>query len=258
MRMERNGEPLIYISYGMTKCGSTLAFKLTKSILDQAGFVQPAISSSTMISYVAKLDRSHLESIEQEARSLGYPIVLKTHAPPTRDVKAWAAQGRILGHCVYRDLREMALSLMDHGTRSRSKGKTTFSEIEDFDSALRTIRLQIPIFLEWVRLPGFIPLYYNNIAFDTYVTISQLCKQLALDVDPHKVEQVAKRKRGTQFNKGVPGRFREMSLEDSELILREFKNFHETFISPHGEPTQLPTEPTQRLFRRLRMLLQRR
>jgi hypothetical protein len=241
----RSDTPLIYISYGMMKCGSTLAFELTKGILEQNGFPQTRLPKSTIPgdaaqNFVTSLGLEQLEAIEREAEKRGYPIVLKTHHAPTPAVKAWVEEGRILGHCAYRDLREMALSLIDNGARSRARGGKGFSNIEDLEDALDSIRKQVPRFLAWARLPGFMPLYYNDVAFDTQNTVRRLCGQLGLDADPAKVEKIVKGERPTRYNKGVPGRFREMAAEDSELILQEFRSFYEEFIDPHGEPPQLP------------------
>jgi hypothetical protein len=276
MRTERTGETLIYISYGMTKCGSTLAFQLARTILEQNDYPQTRLSDAVvpagkLINFVTKLHLPQLEAVEQEARALGYPVVLKTHSGPTEEVKAWAAQGRIIGHCVYRDLREMALSMVEHGVRSRAQGRPAFSDIEDLDSALKSIHRQCLHFSEWVRLPGFIPLYYDDVAFDTQATIRRLCQQMGLNADPATVERIVKTERGTQFNKGVPGRFRELAPEDSERILREFNSFYENFINPHSQPPQAPNEPSagepgrpaggeppdppQRLLRRLGRML---
>ena len=43
------GRPLIYISYGITKSGSTLAFQLARTILDLAGFAQVRLSDTATV-----------------------------------------------------------------------------------------------------------------------------------------------------------------------------------------------------------------
>jgi hypothetical protein len=228
-------KPLIYVSYGMWKSGSTLAFELTRAILEQNGYLQKPLSRSAVsidgqINFVPELHAPQLEAVELEARALGYPVALKTHASPTADAKAWAAEGRIVGHCVYRDLREIALSLMDHGARSRAEGEASFAYVYDLDHAILCLYDQVPRFLDWVRLPGFMSLFYDEVAFDTRSVVDRLCKQLLLEADPAEVERIAKTERFTQFNKGVPERYRAMDTENSERILGEFKRFHEDYI----------------------------
>jgi hypothetical protein len=222
--------PLIYISYGITKSGSTLAFHLAKAILDMAGFGQNRLSDAAtmpgrLINYVERIGESQMEAIGRETEALGYPIVIKTHAPPTPAVRAWIAAGRVQGHCVFRDPRDIALSLMDHGARSRARGKEAFAGIISLDDALREIRLQVVFFREWARCPGFLPLGYDDVAFDTQAAVVRICAQLGVDVDPAEVERVAKTERFTQFNKGIRSRHRrEMASEDSARIRSEFQD----------------------------------
>jgi hypothetical protein len=257
--------PLIYISYGMRKSGSTLAFELTRAILEQNGYWQKrlsrnAVPSDAAINFVHRLSAARLERIESEARSLGYPIVLKTHVAPTRDVEAWVRSGRIQGHCVYRDPREMALSTMDHGRRARANGEQAFAGIETLDDAIRDIRRQVPWFRAWARLPGFTPLSYDQVAFDTQATVRLLCEQIGLAADPAEVERIAKTTRFTQYNKGVPGRAKELAPEDGARILEEFRGFYEEFIEARPAPAgveavppdvnpQAPALPLRKLWR---------
>jgi hypothetical protein len=249
--------PLIYISYGMTKSGSTLAFELTKAILDLHGFAQirlsrDAIPTDVVENFVPRLSGAQLEAIAHEVAALGYPIVLKTHQPPSPEVIAWVEEGLIQGHCVYRDLREIALSMMDHGTRARGKGDRAFAKIMSVDDALKGIRRQVPFFRQWAQLPGFMPLYYDDVAFETQATVRRLCAQLALEADPAQVERIAKTERFTQYNKAVPGRAREMNPEDAERILRDFRSFYDEFIETRSTTSKpLQTAPPIRQLLRL-------
>lgn len=247
--------PLIYISYGMTKSGSTLAFELTKALLEQNGFPQrrlsrEAVPSEARINFVHRLSGDQLERIESEARALGAPIVLKTHQPPTPAVEAWLRQGRIRGHCVYRDPREIALSMLDHGRRARAGGERAFADIETLDDALAGIRRQIPRFVRWAHLPGMMPLYYDDVAFPSQDIVRRLCAQTGLPGDPEAVERIAKSERFTQYNKGVPGRAKEMPPEDSARVIEEFRSFYAEFIEPRTAairpaPTAAPPSPVR-------------
>jgi hypothetical protein len=233
--------PLIYISYGITKSGSTLAFELTKTILEENGFPQKrlsddAIRTKAVENFVHRLSSEQLEIIEREVKALGYPIVLKTHQRLSPAVQDWVREGRIHGHCVYRDLREVVVSMMDHGSRARAEGSAGFSKIQSFNDAIRSLRMQLPRFLEWVRLPGFLVLYYDDIAFNTQATIGQLCAQLGLDADPARVEQITKQERFIQYNKGVPGRAKELDPEISKRVVDEFRDFFDEFIHKNHKP----------------------
>ena len=253
--------PLIYISYGMRKSGSTLAFELTRALLERSGFKQKRLPQAVVpgdasINFVHRLSEAQLEGIEREARARGGPIVLKTHQPPTPAVEAWLRAGRIQGHCVYRDPREIALSLMDHGRRARASGDSAFANIHTLDDALKDVRRQVPHFMSWVRLPGIIPLYYDDVAFDSQDVVRRLSAQTGLAADPAKVERRVKSWRPTQYNKGVPGRAREMSPQDSARVIEQFRDFYAEFIDPR--PPRKPIQAKPLRLRRLWNWLRRR
>jgi hypothetical protein len=264
--------PLIYISYGMTKSGSTLAFELTRALMEQNGFrqkrlSQEAVPSEAKINFVHRLSEAQLEAIEREARALGSPIVLKTHVGPTRAAEAWLRAGRIQGHCVFRDPREIALSMLDHGRRARASGDRAFADIETLDDALMGIRRHVSRFVRWAQLPGIIPLYYDDVAFASQDVVRRLSAQTGLAADPAKVERIAKHEQFTQYNKGVPGRAKEMSPEDSARVTGQFPDFYAAFIDPRrasagtapapapvrpGPPRLLGLPPPGAIWRRIR------
>jgi hypothetical protein len=247
--------PLIYISYGMRKSGSTLAFELTRALLERSGFKQKRLPQAVVpgdasINFVHRLSEAQLEAIEREARALGSPIVLKTHVGPTRAAEAWLRAGRIQGHCVFRDPREIALSMLDHGRRARASGDRAFADIETLDDALMGIRRHVSRFVRWAQLPGIIPLYYDDVAFASQDVVRRLCAQTGLSGNPTKVERRAKSWRPTQYNKGVPGRAKEMSPEDSARVLEEFRDFYAEFIDNRPAP-QEPMKAQPMRIRRL-------
>jgi len=242
--------PLIYVSYGIVKSGSTLAFELTKALHELNGHSQPRLSREAVptddsINFVRKMDARQLEAIEREAAALGHPIVLKTHQPPTAAVKAWLAAGRIRGHCVYRDPREVCLSMLVHGARARRDGHAPFSNIATFEDTLRPLRRQLDNFEEWVNCPGVIPLYYDDVAFDTHEVIRRVSEQTGLTADPAAVELRAKAS-FTQFNKGVRGRFREMPDQQSARLRAEFGEFFAKYIDPREPPPLDESSPPLR------------
>ncbi|HEX2552431.1 MAG TPA: sulfotransferase domain-containing protein, partial [Microvirga sp.] len=143
-------------------------------------------------------------------------------------------------------------------------GEQAFANIETLEDAIADIHHQVPNFLEWVRLPGFLPLFYDDVAFDTRSTVRRLCRQLGLKADPDEVERIAKQERFTQYNKGVPGRAKELPPEDGERILEAFRDFYEEFIPDRaGPPPAAPApseppragalKPTDRIWNLLRL-----
>ncbi len=68
-----------------------------------------------------------------------------------------------------------------------------------------------------------------------------MCEQIGLEADPAEVERIAKTTRFTQYNKGVPGRAKELAPEDGARILEEFRAFYEEFIEARPAPAGLET-----------------
>lgn len=242
-RLGRSGrvEPLLYLSYGMQKAGSTLAFELTRAIYESNGVSQaqlPAALSQAAsdVNYASRDALHDLEAIAAEARRRRGTIVLKTHVRPTDAVAAMLADGRAIGHAVCRDPRELVLSMIDAGAAARAKGATAFAHHETIDAALEKLRRNVRVFEAWAALPGVAPLHYDDVAFETRLTVLRLCDQIGLPADPAAIERRVKSERFTQFNKGLFQRWRaELASADADAIAAEFA----AFIERYGDERRL-------------------
>ena len=229
-------QPLLYFSYGMTKTGSTLAFQLVRTALDLCGFPQDrveldVIRARSRWNFVSHISDRQLDELRQEARKRGYPIALKTHTRPDPGIVKMMQSGEAVAHACYRDPRDMALSMLDHGERARQAGNEAFSELTSLPQALENIRHQHNSLTAWLRLPGTLPLYFEDIAFDTVATARRILKQLKLNLDPEVLADVVTTQRFTQKNKALRLRFpEEMSEIDSASIATEYTPLLERFI----------------------------
>ncbi|MEL6209844.1 MAG: hypothetical protein AAFR44_06615 [Pseudomonadota bacterium] len=234
----------LIFSYGMLKSGSTLAFHYTSALLDAAGPVQPdlpaeALGAPRRINYVDDVSPGQLGRLWLEAQRLGHPLVLKTHQRPGPAVLPLLRDGRASAHACWRDPRDMALSLMDHGARARARGQIPFSEIGTLDDALSSILGQIAAFDAW-QDAGALTLDYADIAFDAETTLDRLAAHHSVSRAPIDVAAL-KQDRFTQFNKGVPCRHRtEMSPEDAARIAAACPAW---MTDPLARPTQSGTRP---------------
>ncbi|PIB24574.1 hypothetical protein BFP76_05120 [Amylibacter kogurei] len=234
--------------YGMTKCGSTLAFETTRSALELSGFPQPRLSESALgisrkINFCQHLNSNNINALKNEVRAIGHPIAIKTHTRPDPVVINMIDQGDALVQATYRDPREMALSMLDHGRKSRQSGMNAFSEIKDLDDAMRNIRSQIDSLTQWLYRPNCLPIYYSDLAFSQIDTTRRILAQLQLDIDPRRVIKHVAQNRFTQMNKAVRDRYRhEMTRTQSRAFRRAFPQFYDTLIkqrkslSGFGEP----------------------
>jgi hypothetical protein len=224
---------MIYICYGMTKSASTLLYQLTEELLRVAGrkpvrLKAPFKPIVSVENYFDTIDPPLLQDIE--ARHPGRDVVLKTHQAPHPQIAARVRDGDILASASIRDPREIALSMIDHGERSRHWGYEQFSECRAPQDALPSLDNQIATFRAWAALPPVIVFRYNEICFETKAVASRVAEQLgvAADVDA-ALKPFADTKTIGQFNKGVALRWREMPPAQQELFLARYADFYRDY-----------------------------
>lgn len=221
-------KPLIYFSYGMTKCGTTLAFHLVAEALTQAGFEQhrlPAnlIGSNKKLNFGAHFSDDQADELLRAVQSIGHPIVIKTHTRPDPAIVRMIQNGQAIAHACYRDPRDMALSMMDHGKRARTNGNPAFAEIETLEDAKIGIRNQCDSLTAWLRLPNVLPLHYEDIAFDMHTTSQRILNRLSIEGIPKQIVNAVLDGRFTQLNKGTSRRhITEMQSADAVEFEVEF------------------------------------
>lgn len=230
--------PLLYISYGMAKSGSTLGFKLACAVLEEAGVPQSDLDLRT------EMGGDHARFVEViRPRELGIlrriaearpraPIVVKTHGGLWKCVEKGLAEGWIVGHAIARDPRDMALSMLDAAHDGRAWGARDGRPHDSADDTLQTIRSQVEKFLRWAQTPGVLPLAYEPLAFATEDAAAAVAGQLGLEIDTAQAARAAKRQE-TNFNAGRSHRFEtEMSAETSARIHAEFAEFIRDWCAP--------------------------
>jgi len=237
--------PHIYFSYGMTKSGSTLGYELARSAFEYAGYAQPRLSLDAVefrknVNFVNSVDEKRANAIRNEINEIGHPIALKTHSRPESNIVEMLNSGEASAHAIYRDPRDIALSMLDHGKRARARGKPAFSEFHTIEDTYDNIRHQSNTLLAWLSLPNVRPIYYEDVAFNMKGTTEQLLRDLNVDVDVSSVMQHATTDRFTQKNKAVSNRHtNEMPKDISDNFLRIFAPLYERLIENRD---QLPRD----------------
>lgn len=228
--------PLIYFSYGMTKSGSTLAYELARSAMVLSGHDQPRLSLSAVmnrkkLNFCAHIDADNMAAIRRETRAIGHPIAIKTHTRPDPEVVRALQSGEATAHAIYRDPREMALSMLDHGAKSRANGKPGFVEFVTLADTIDNIRHQSNSLKSWLSLPNVRPLFYDDFAFNMDETTPRILADLDLSPPLEDVMRMATKERFTQRNKAKPARYlTEMSPEDSARFEQIFAGFYQVLI----------------------------
>jgi len=247
--------PLIYFSYGMTKSGSTLSFELARAALVLSGQPQPMLSEAAVlkrrrINFCDHIDGTRADAIRAEVSGLGHMVAIKTHTRPDPEVIKMLNSGEALAHATFRDPRDIALSMVDHGVKSRRQGKAEFTEFNAPEDTIDELRHQSNSLLAWLSLPNVKPLYYDDLAFDMGATAARIADDLGVRVDADKVVSLALHERGTQKNVGRKARhLSEMSPIMNDRFRTIFSPMFDRLISNHdtlpvdGSPVLNPDIP---------------
>lgn len=249
IRKTMTGAPL-YLSYGMPKSGSTLAFELTRTMLELAGVPQVKIGAGvtdpeTQINFVHKLDGPGYEKLRDEARALARPIVIKTHSRLFPRLEKLLQSGKLLGHAVCRDPRDMALSMLDAAREGRAWGGNEEGSYKTVADTERRLQKSIEMFMQWAESPNVMPIHYERLAFDTESVAGEIAAQLGITVDIPRAIEIATGTKFTQFNRGKSQRWKtEMDPADARRLENTFKAYIETYCSEVPSAPMVRKPPT--------------
>ena len=235
-------QPLIYISFGMAKAGSALAFNLVSAILEEAGVAQDdldlrdgdQIDQPRYVNVIRPQELQHIYKVAR-ARPKG-PIVVKTHSGLWAKVAEAMDEGHVIGHAICRDPRDVALAMMDASRANKPWGKRDGQPLRHVEDALDYIRGHAGKFEDWARHPAILPLSYERAVFDTESVAAELARQLGVETDVKRVAKMAKAAT-VGFSAGKPRRHEtELGPEVSAKIREEFAHFIDTWCDPAFEP----------------------
>ena len=242
----------LYLSYGMPKSGSTLAFELTRTMLELAGVRQERIAPELTqeSNFVLRLDGEALKTLKSAAGETGGPVVIKTHSIQYPRAGKMLARGALSGHAVCRDPRDMALSMLDAAREGRAWGKGPDGPFRNVPDTIKLLHACVRSFNKWAESPNVIPIHYERLAFDTESVAREIAAQLGIDVDIPKAIEIAVGSKFIQFNRGTSQRWKsEMDAADARLLEAEFGDFIRTWC--HDIPAApKPRKPSRGLFAR--------
>lgn len=235
--IKRKLKPLLYVSYGIRKSGSTLAFETTRRAFEVNGIPQYRLSDNAVckghdINFVRDWnDEQILDSLIKEADELKSTVIIKTHRPPSERIKELANDGLVIGHILCRDPRDLALSMLDHGRKARRNGEKAFSNVHDIEQAMYLIKNSLEQFYKWVEIPNFFINSYEEMILNFQEFGNKLKRQTGLEFNPDDIFEYVNKNRFTQFNKGVVRRFeKEMSESHQNMFYGEFGDFINKYI----------------------------
>ncbi len=246
----------IHFSFGIPKTASTFGWALIKRIAILGGLdVRPLTSFAKgghhREDYIDPVTEETLARVQEEIGD--GCAVIKTHGGGGTTIAArMVRENRSKVFISYRDLRDVSLSLIDHGARARKVGIKDHTDILKPEDALPLIKVGLERMDSWVRdcAPLMIP--YNEICFDTPTTIRRVADRFGVAVSVGEVMDGFKHKEKDigQFNKGVIDRYKtEMNDNTSELFLKTFRSYYEKYFPEALEVELAGTGPERNLLR---------
>lgn len=228
------GAPSLYFSFGVTKTGSTLAYRMVAHFLECRGHSQALLPESLQfiqkdLNSWSQANHESVEEIADWARSRGVLLALKTHRSPNKVVRTMLREGRAMGHATFRDPREIALSLVDHGREWMGRGHdlVRFRDLNDATDSLDLIERQLAIFDRWEGLPRVETWYYDDFAFNPDLAFEKLARQTGLRPLSSTERASFDGTAGTKFNKAVQHRWKsELTSEESAEFKTQFSDFY--------------------------------
>ena len=153
----------LFISYGMTRSGSTLAFETEKAILEKYGMPQEKIIikglENWIENYLPEKYLSDINSLKKINEKTGTNfVVFKTHGAANEKLLNFIRKFKIPVTISVRDPKDIAISLLEISKKNRSINETGFIDIISFKDSIKNIEEDL-----W-RLETWRPLIEEGIA----------------------------------------------------------------------------------------------
>ena len=227
---------MIVISAGMPKAGSGWYFNLTNSLLAghggtdvrelrQRSAILRRVTSSAGGNASSALGARRMAALAIVRLRSGGPYTIKTHSAPTPAARLMLRTGLARATYCYRDLRDVALSAVDHRTKREGLvdnrvGGSNVEQSIDFATSL------VPTWRAWTSLPHVLAVSYEKLRTDPEGEVGRLADFLEIAIEPAEIRQLLDQhpsgqgsqdwKDGMHFNRGEIGRFRREMTPDQQ------------------------------------------
>ena len=161
---------------------------------------------------------------------LGNTFAVHTHSAPSPSARSLIYSGIIHPIYVYRDPRDVARSLFEHGEelrRGEVKSSTSYDQLMTMEDAIRFTQKLLPIWDAWMKVPGVLTTTYEALRTNAVVEISRANSFLKLGLQMETIEQIVKRYAAEttsevkmHLNKAIIGRWKEMMTEEQVELCR--------------------------------------
>ncbi|WP_420396369.1 sulfotransferase domain-containing protein [Nioella sp.] len=222
---------MLVACFGIHKSASTFAYRIATQVARHV-FEGDILTGSDVL----KINKAFMEENKNRVLSRDLVMIQKTHSGTNTDLSKYVADGDIRVIASIRDLRDVALSMIDAGAESRAAGKLNqMAAVHTIDDAVVKIKDDVAALNRWSKLSGTLFIPYNEIRVSPEsiigkVSVSVFNKQLSSE-ECDKINESIPRST-IRLNKGVKDRYKsEMSRDQSEKILSTFPEYYEKFRS---------------------------
>jgi hypothetical protein len=231
---------VIVISAGMQKAASASYFNLINAMLMAAGYEDVHLLRqkfgfgffmSSVNCNVGPL-RAYKLAWLSIPHWLGQSLVVKTHEPPSPSARLLTRLGLLKPTYIFRDPRDVAVSLYEHGERLRRDGlnsRTQFDQLKTLGEAIQFTGRLMPIWRAWTGLEGCLSARFEEFTIDMLREAKRLNSHLGLGLDEPVLREITRRldptstpadalSRSMHLHSGKRGRWEtRMSDSDKEL-----------------------------------------
>jgi hypothetical protein len=192
---------LIVISAGMQKAASASYFNLANSLLVAAGFEDiHALRQRFHLSFFMSEVNCNIGPLRAYKLAwlglphmMGQTFVVKTHEPPSPTARILIKLGQIRPTYIYRDPRDVAVSLFEHGERLRRgsrRSNTQFDQLATLEQAIAFTGRLLPIWRAWIKLDRCLLVRFEQFTDDMRGEAQRLSQFLGLELEPEEINQI--------------------------------------------------------------------
>ncbi|WP_447041182.1 hypothetical protein [Vibrio parahaemolyticus] len=177
---------MIYFSYGMTKSASSFVYQLQERIIELSDYdlvklPEDIRGNKARENYIEVITNENVEKILAWLPENAATII-KTHSGPSDLAVELVRNKQALASATYRDPREIAVSLLDHGKRSRDKGIRDFANFHAPLDTLGEIKTQInKRFSPWKNAENCLTINYSLTKSSPEELVKFLIKQMGVN-----------------------------------------------------------------------------
>ncbi len=214
---------MIILNTGLPKSATTLLFEyqsdLVKELTEPNGFEEFRTQNKSR--FVQNLDERIYQMIIDIHEEYGN-LVIKIHKPPDYYMKKLVEKDGAKVTCCYRDPRDIVLSALDHGVKSRNGlfKSGAFGNLFTAQDVIVEFKDWVNIFYEWREYGHAMMIQYETFIENKVTLLLKMIKYLNIELPIETVLKIYEKKEKEKeskpiFNKGTCYRWKsEMSQED--------------------------------------------